>query len=418
MLTSAAAHARARPTAIPQLLSGAAAPPRAAPPRARAPLLTPPPPPRASSSKSMSTTPPPAPKSSCPFAGLIGTTPFPVDAAKEAYEAVAAKTRAPQAQPQFGAASSCSPDQYRAFAQAVVAAIGDGTLQAPKAARLGFHASFTYSPASGPSGLGGPNGAWIGFPHELAFPENAGLAEPLQTIKALKAQHPGLTLADAIAFASAIAVEVAGGPPIAWMPGRRDALSHDATGAVALAARMPDGAFNGAAVAYSFANAGLSARDAVALIGGGHSFGAMDLTGSGWDGCFTPAGDAWCETAKNRYFIDLTTLEWEPTTVEGTGRVQYVPKPGQDGAVYTAGDGTAVVRMPSDMALLEHPTFADLARLYARDEATFLSDFARSYQRMLQLGAGEGAWSLMPEKFEWLGLSGKATNYGVAIAPM
>lgn len=405
MLTSAAAYARARPTAI--LLSGAtAAPP---PPRARALLL---PPLRAMS------TPPPAKSSSCPFAGMlgVGTTPFPVDAAKEAYaEAAAANAKAPQAQqPQFGPPSSCSPDEYRAFAQKVAAAIRDGTLQAPKLARLGFHASFTYSPYST---FGGPNGAWIGFPHELSFPENAGLPETVAAVKALKAQHPGLTLADALTFAGVISIEVAGGPAICWMPGRRDAVRHDATGAVALAARMPDGALNAVGVASAFANAGLSARDAVALIGGGHSFGAMDVTGSGWDGCFTPAGDSF-HASTNRYFIDLATLEWEPTTVEATGRLQYVPKPGQAKAVYKAEDGTAVVRMPSDMALLEHPVFADLARLYARDEAAFLSDFARAYQRMLQLGAGEGAWSLMPDKFEWLGLNGTATNFGVSIAPM
>jgi catalase (peroxidase I) len=357
----------------------------------------------------------------CPFAGLlgVGTTGFPVDAAKEAYAKAggpAANAKALQQPPQFSAPSSCKPDEYRAYAQAVAAAIRNGTLEAPKAARLAFHAAFTYSPSSS---LGGPNGAWIDFPQEISWAANAGLDEPLAAVKALKGAHACISLADAIAFAGVVAVEVAGGPAIAFIPGRRDALSHDAaTGAIALAARMPDGAFNAPAVAASFALAGLSARDAVALVGGGHSLGGMDAAASGWSGAFTPAGDSWPEP-KNRYFVDLTALEWEPTTVAGTGRVQFVPKPGQAKALYATSDGTLVARLPSDMALLEHPAFAELSRMYARDEAAFVSDFARAYQRMLQLGAGEGgAWTLQPEKFVWLGLSGNATSYGVAIAPM
>ena len=119
--------------------------------------------------------------------------------------------------------------------------------------------------------------------------------------------------------------------------------------------------------------------------------------------------------------------------MKGTNRTQFVVAAGaarQDGEQPQQQQEQPVVvaRLPSDMALLDNPQYAELVRLYARDEPTFLRDFARAFQRVLQLGAGEqrvgsggggtAPWTLRPDEFVWLGLSGGATNYGAAIEPI
>lgn len=70
------------------------------------------------------------------------------------------------------------------------------------------------------------------------------------------------------------------GPAVAWHPGRRDALSPGPL-TVPFSARLPDGNFAAAGVLYNFLNYGLTVREAVALIGGGHSFGGADPTTTG-----------------------------------------------------------------------------------------------------------------------------------------
>lgn len=58
--------------------------------------------------------------------------------------------------------------------------------------------------------------------------------------------------------------------------------------------------------------------------------------------------------------------------------------------------------------------------VYADNEQLFLKDYARVFQRVMQLGAGgPGAvWALAPQQYVWLGLNGTATNFGVDISPL
>jgi hypothetical protein len=57
--------------------------------------------------------------------------------------------------------------------------------------------------------------------------------------------------------------------------------------------------------------------------------------------------------------------------------------------------------------------------VYSQDEQLFLQDYARVFQRVMQLGAVPGApWALLPEQYIWLGINGTATNYGTEIMPL
>lgn len=311
--------------------------------------------------------------------------------------------------------SNCTSEEYNTISNCIIALWKEGELEAPKANRLAFHSAATYVASAGPGALGGPNGGWFKFPQNAEFEGNIGLPDTISTLIKLTKEHPCITFADAVFFASAVLTEAAGGPPIAWIPGRRDAIST-ALGPTSppLASRLPDASFASSAVQYFYTQMGLSSREMVALNGGGHSFGAADVSASGWNGSFTQAADVW-PSPKNLYFIQTFNVRWVPQVVSSPKgkRIQYVIAPGQAAEPYTE-DGSHVIRLPSDVALLTAGgTLTAWARYYAENETLFMEDFARVMQRMSQLGAGT-SWQLS-EGYVWLGLYGNATNYGSTI---
>jgi catalase (peroxidase I) len=230
---------------------------------------------------------------------------------------------------QWSRQSTCNETEFKAVAADIQSSLeaktkGQDGLEAPRVTRAAFHSSATYRAAGGPTALGGPNGGWLLFAQELGFPENAGIDEVVSPLKVIMRKHPCITFADLVTFAGAIATEYAGGPAIAWIPGRRDALQP--TPELAVATLLPDGSFNAAGVMFWGTNIGLSARDMVVFVGGGHTAGAANFENSGWNGSFTPDLDQWPTQAKNRWFTDLVNLDWEPSTVSLSRRLQYIPK--------------------------------------------------------------------------------------------
>jgi hypothetical protein len=199
--------------------------------------------------------------------------------------------------------SNCTPEEYNKISDFIIDLWKEGELEAPKANRLAFHSAATYASSAGPGALGGPNGGWFKFPQNAEFEGNVGLSDTISALIKLTKEHPCITFADAVFFASAVLTEAAGGPPIAWIPGRRDAISTTmGPTSPPLAARLPDASFASSAVQYFYTQMGLSSREMVALNGGGHSFGAADVSASGWNGSFTQAADVW-PSPKNLYFI-------------------------------------------------------------------------------------------------------------------
>lgn len=72
-------------------------------------------------------------------------------------------------------------------------------------------------------------------------------------------------------------------------------------------------------------------REAVVLNSGGHTMGGADKDGSGWDGSFTPADDAW-PTPANKHLLDLLRYGWTYEVVEETSRLQVWLGVGVQGA--------------------------------------------------------------------------------------
>ena len=318
-------------------------------------------------------------------------------------------------QVQFSTPSICTAMQYKDIATKIRELWETEELECPKANRLAFHAPATFTAAGGPAALGGPNGGWFQFPSNFDFKENSGLQDTVIALKKVKEEFPCITFADVVFFAGAILTEAPGGPAIAWIPGRQDALSPGST-SPPLAARLPDGSFTIAAVNYFYTQLGLSPRELVALNGGGHSFGAADLEGSGWNGTFTPAADFW-PSPLNTYFIQSFELEWEPVMVRSKNgeRIQYVISAGQAVDPYTE-EGTAIIRIPSDVAILTAGgSLTAWAKSYAQNETLFVHDFCRVMQRMSQFGAG-ASWEPQPDQYVWLGINNTATNFGSYIS--
>jgi len=332
----------------------------------------------------------------CPFSGLnqiFGSDPN--DAPLENY-----------AIPKLLPRSLCSSAQYNAIAGQIKSMVAAGTLSAPTLFRLGFHhcnigSAFGYN--------AGCNGGWLHYPADANAGQNAGLPDTLSTLETVKSAYPCISYADLYTFSGALGLELGGGPPIAWYPGRTDPVSSGPTHPP-LSSVLPDGMGNAAATQHWGANFGFTLRETVILLGGGHSFGASN--DSGWVGSFTSFGDFF-PTPANKYFIDLLNQVWTPVaSPSGSGKTQFVCS-----ACGVDPDGNAVIRFPSDMALRDSSTFNAFSAEYAGNEQKFLSDLQYSYQRLLQLGAGS-SYVLSPSTFTWQGYNGNWSGYGTLIQPL
>lgn len=317
----------------------------------------------------------------------------------------------------FSDPSSCTKEQFDAISQKVLADFGEGKVGTAPNNRNIFHAAGTYSAVAGPNAIGGVNGGWIRFQNNLAFPENAGLQGAVAYLETLVEEYPCITFADAIIFVGAIMTEASGGPAIAFMPGRRDADRTPANPLIA--SRLPDATFTSSGTVYFYTQMGLTDREIAVINGGGHSIGGASPKASGWNGTFTPAGDDW-PSPKNLYFAQTFENNWAPQVTNQEGdkaiRIQYVLVDENNEPILSEG-GAYIIRVPSDVALLldgREPTA--WAYSYYKDEDLFMEDYARTLQRISQLGNGD--WSLNRTQYEWLGINGTATNYGVDIEPI
>lgn len=316
----------------------------------------------------------------------------------------------------FSEPSSCTTSEFEAIAGQIQRDYTDGIVDGPGSNRLLFHSSATFSAAGGAEGLGGVNGGWLQFPQNLAFPANSGLEDTVTYIKNLVKKYSCITFADAATLNGAIVTEAAGGPAVAWMPGRRDASKTPENPVIT--SRLPDGSYNTAGVVSFYTQMGLTDREMAVFNGGGHSLGGCHSENSGWNGSFTPASDRF-PSPKNLYFIQTFEGEWTPMAVLNSTRVriQYMLVD-EDGTPVTDADGNNIIRIPSDTSILLGGDLPSAwAYAYSKDEDLFVNDYGRVLQRVSQLGAGVSGWSLNQSQYEWLGINGTATNYGVDIEP-
>lgn len=317
----------------------------------------------------------------------------------------------------FSAPSSCSKEQFDDIATKVLADFEQGNVGTAPHNRNIFHAAGTYSAVAGAGAIGGVNGGWIRFQNNLDFAENAGLQGAVAYLEALVEEYPCITFADAIVFVGVIMTEASGGPAVAFMPGRRDADKTPQNPLIAT--RLPDATFTSSGVVYFYTQMGLTDREIAVINGGGHSIGGASPKNSGWNGSFTPTGDFW-PTPKNLYFVQTFEENWVPQITNQQSdkaiRLQYVLVDQNNEPVLDNG-GAYIIRIPSDVAiLLDGRAPTAWAYSYYEDENLFMEDYARTLQRISQLGNGD--WSLNQTQYEWLGINGTATNYGVDMEPL
>ena len=213
---------------------------------------------------------------------------------------------------------------------------------APIMLRLAWHDAGTYDVNTK---TGGANGS-IRYEEEYTHGSNAGLKIAIDLLEPIKAKSPKITYADLYQLAGVVAVEVTGGPTVEFIPGRRDSSVCPREG------RLPDAKKGALHLRDIFYRMGLSDKDIVAL-SGGHTLGRAHPERSGFEGAWTQ------EPLKfdNSYFLELLK-----------------------------GESEGLLKLPTDKALLEDPSFRRYVDLYARDEDTFFKDYAESHKKLSELG--------------------------------
>ncbi|KAH7286648.1 hypothetical protein KP509_32G016300 [Ceratopteris richardii] len=208
--------------------------------------------------------------------------------------------------------------------------------------RLAWHAAGTYDVKSM---TGGPFGT-IRNASELAHGANAGLEIAVNLLEPIKNEFPILSYADLYELAGVVAVEVTGGPEIAFHPGRQDKTEGPEEG------RLPDATKGASHLRDVFGHMGLGDKEIVAL-SGAHTLGRCHKDRSGFEG-------AWTENPlcfDNSYFKELL-----------------------------AGEREGLIQLPSDKALVEDPHFRPYVELYAKDEDAFFRDYAEAHLQLSELG--------------------------------
>eukprot|EP00879_Flechtneria_rotunda_P022478 GHRR01023729.1.p1 GENE.GHRR01023729.1~~GHRR01023729.1.p1 ORF type:complete len:301 (+),score=57.70 GHRR01023729.1:109-1011(+) len=188
-------------------------------------------------------------------------------------------------QPPLSGPSTLDATGYKSLIEAVRSACDAGDLSPPTLCRLGFH-SVHIAMSAGRSW--GANGGFHAYDVDHWDSGNAGIEDDISFLLQLrKERFSGITHADLFTLVGSLGPELAGGPPIAWYPGRLDSTGPGPS-QPPLSAALPDGMLNATGVQTNYEMIlGLTPREQVIFTGGGHSFGGAEVDASGWNGSFT-----------------------------------------------------------------------------------------------------------------------------------
>jgi len=229
--------------------------------------------------------------------------------------------------------------------------------------RLAWHAAGTFDRKAG---KWGSNGATMRFAPESNHGANAGLAIARDLLEPIKQQFPGITYSDLYTFAGGVAIESMGGPRIGWRNGRSDA--PDATSCPPDGG-LPDATKGASHIRDVFYRMGFSDREIVAL-SGAHSLGRCHTDRSGFLGPWTRAPT----TFSNEYYRLLLEETWTPK--QWNGPIQYE----------NSKSGSDLMMLPTDLALVSDAKMKRYVEAYAADEKLFFRDFAKAFQKLMELG--------------------------------
>lgn len=216
----------------------------------------------------------------------------------------------------------------------------------PILVRLAWHDAGTYCAKTK---TGGANGS-IRFEPEAGHGANAGLKIAHDFLKNIKEAVPEVSYADLYQLASVVAIEFAGGPKIPFKFGRIDADSADKC---TPDGRLPDANKRMGHLREVFYRMGLTDKDIVAL-SGAHTLGAGHKDRSGFEGAWTPKPIVF----DNSYFVEILKEDADPK----------------------------LLRLVSDLALLDEPKTKALCELYAKDQEAFFKDYTESHVKLSELG--------------------------------
>eukprot|EP00306_Pavlova_sp_CCMP459_P009966 CAMPEP_0185185336 /NCGR_PEP_ID=MMETSP1140-20130426/3216_1 /TAXON_ID=298111 /ORGANISM="Pavlova sp., Strain CCMP459" /LENGTH=337 /DNA_ID=CAMNT_0027751507 /DNA_START=13 /DNA_END=1026 /DNA_ORIENTATION=- len=254
---------------------------------------------------------------------------------------------------------------YVSIASEVAKLVRDDPDKGPTLVRLAWHSSGTYDKVAKDGGSGPGT---IRFKEELAHGANAGLASAVDWLEPIKKKNPGISNADLFTLAGVAAIKEMRGPVVPWSSGRIDGEESQVT---------PDGRLPAAdkgspkstaqGLRDVFYRMGFNDQEIVAL-SGAHALGRCHPDASGYKGPWTPTPT----TFSNAYFSLLLNLKWTPK--EWDGPMQYEDPSGK------------LMMLPSDLVLIEDPSFKKYAKMYAGDAAKFNADFAQAFAKLLELG--------------------------------
>eukprot|EP01025_Chloroclados_australasicus_P035256 TRINITY_DN3594_c0_g3_i2.p1 TRINITY_DN3594_c0_g3~~TRINITY_DN3594_c0_g3_i2.p1 ORF type:complete len:322 (+),score=50.27 TRINITY_DN3594_c0_g3_i2:109-1074(+) len=239
---------------------------------------------------------------------------------------------------------------------------------APIMVRTGWHDAGTYNVADGTGGATGT----LRFDVEINAAPNAGLSLALKLLNKTKKDHPEVSWADLMQMAGATAIEVAGGPKIDMLYGRKDAEEHecgDTTGLPAGNSPFPQDDTAAGHLRTVFYRMGFNDQEIVAL-SGAHTLGRafkqrsgipkVDETKYTKDGPGTKGGQSWTEEwlqFDNSYFKEVKE------------------KMNPD-----------LLVMETDDVIFKDPGFAPYANKYHDDNDAFMADYAAAHKKLSELG--------------------------------
>lgn len=214
---------------------------------------------------------------------------------------------------------------------------------------------------------GGCNGARILLEPQRNWNQNHGLSAAAAMLMIARQSMPkGVSMSDLIVLAGNLAVEQASGRELPFCPGRVD-LKEDG-GLSELLAPLVDLGSMGANIAQfrdAFLRRGLTAAEAVALIGGGHSLGCMTWCSSYMAWFFTEQQDG---EISNEYFQELLSNTWE-----ASGK-RYKIEGGEK-------RGPTILRI--DYLITRDPETLAIAQKFASDNVLFLDTLVSAWTKIM-----------------------------------
>ncbi|RMZ77891.1 hypothetical protein DV738_g4167, partial [Chaetothyriales sp. CBS 135597] len=282
-----------------------------------------------------------------------------------------------QPQPQ----ATPSQDQLEAVAQAVRDLLhqpdyDDGSA-GPVLVRLAWHSSGTYDTVTK---TGGSNGAGMRYEKEGGDPANAGLQHARAFLEPIKKKFPWITYADLWTLAGVVAVKEMGGPDVKWQGGRTD-FTDDSK--VVPRGRLPDGSKGADHLRHIFYRMGFNDQEIVAL-SGAHNLGRCHADRSGFDGKWVNNPTRF----SNSYFKLLLVNDWRKKKLDN-GVEQYVwtdEDLAADEDDEDAEEPEELMMLPTDIALIQDPSFRPWVELYAEHKDIFFDHFAKVFAKLLELG--------------------------------